>query len=127
LWKAAGFKNPDKFLHPPAIDPQTGQPQQPQPKPDPAVLAAQEQGKALVQQEAVKQQGADKRLPQEQMLEKYKVDQQEATKVKLALIQAAKDMLIASGQIAQADREMALKHNMAAIQQQANAIGALNG
>ncbi len=44
-----------------------------------------------------------------------------------ASIVVAKDMLIASGQIAQADREMALKHNMAAIQQQANAIGALNG
>lgn len=127
LWKAAGFKNPDKFLHPPQVDPQTGQPQQPQPKPDPVVMAAQEQGKALVQQEAVKQQGEDKRLPQEQMLEKYKIDEQEKTKRQLAMIEAATKMLIASGQIAQGDRKMALDHNINAIANQVSALGGLSG
>lgn len=45
--KAAGFKNPDKFLKPPQIDPQTGQAKMPPPPPNP-----------LVQAEEAKQQGA---------------------------------------------------------------------
>lgn len=47
ILKAAGYRNPDRFLKPPQIDPQTGQPKLPPPPPNP-----------LVEAEQVKQQGA---------------------------------------------------------------------
>ncbi len=46
IWKAAGYKNPQKFLKPPQKDPQTGQVQEPPPPPNP-----------IVQAEQIKQQG----------------------------------------------------------------------
>jgi hypothetical protein len=75
-----GYKNVDEFW----TDPSKQPPQQPQTPPE--VLAAQEAAKGLAQQESIKQQGMDNRLPQEL-----------ASKERIAQIQAGKDLLIASG------------------------------
>lgn len=41
MWKAAGWKNPDKFIKPPQTDPHTGKPMEPPPSPPPEVMVAQ--------------------------------------------------------------------------------------
>jgi hypothetical protein len=100
LATAAGFKNPDEFF----TAPQPGQ--QPPPQPAPEVLAAQETAKGLLQQEMVKQQGEAQRQPAE--IE---------GKRQVALINAGKDMLIASGQQA-----IDMQEAQAKIQHQAHAL-----
>lgn len=80
LANAAGFKNPEAFFAAPPDGPQ----QEPPPKPDPAVLAAQEQGKALIAAEQVKAQTA--------MQKHQTVD---ATEERKAVIAAEADLKIA--------------------------------
>jgi hypothetical protein len=75
-----GYKNSEEFW----TDPAKAPPEPPQPSPE--EKAAQVTAQGLIQQEQVKQQGADNRLPQE--LE---------SKRQIALINAGKDMLIAAG------------------------------
>ncbi len=41
FYKVAGYRNHEKFIHPPEMDPQTGQPKPPPQPPDPAVQVAQ--------------------------------------------------------------------------------------
>ena len=61
LWKAAGYKLPDKFVHPPATDPNTGQPIPPPQQPHPMVQAEQVKAQASMQMAQVKAQ-ADQQI-----------------------------------------------------------------
>jgi len=63
LWKAAGYKLPDKFVHPPATDPNTGQPIPPPQQPHPMVQAEQVKAQASMQMAQVKAQ-ADQQIEQ---------------------------------------------------------------
>jgi hypothetical protein len=56
MWKAAGYKNPDRFLKRPQIDPQTGQPAMPPPQEDPMVQAEKIKAQANTQIAQAKQQ-----------------------------------------------------------------------
>jgi hypothetical protein len=49
VWKAAGYRNPDRFIHQPPRDPQTGQPVSPPPQKDPHVQAAEVKAQADMQ------------------------------------------------------------------------------
>ena len=113
LWKSAGFKNPDKFIHPPQIDPQTGQPAVPPPKPDPVVLAAQEQSKGLVQKAQVDQQTAIQKAQIDAQATVHKINTDAETKLKETYIQEASKMLIAAADKQLEERRMALEHQQA--------------
>lgn len=100
-----GYKNVDEFWTDPSKQPP--QPQQPPPE----VLAAQENGKALVAQEQIKQQGESQRQPAD--LE---------NKRQIAVIQAGKDLLIASGAqaIDQKEAEAKVLHQAVALHSEHN-------
>lgn len=122
ILKAAGYKNPDKFIKPPPIDPQTGQPKMPPPKPDPAILAAQEQGKAVVAAEQVKAQSAEKRAMIDAEVSKYKIDKDATTEIqKQYLINSAK-LLIESQQGALEEQRLALDAQRQRMEQQMNGL-----
>jgi len=113
LWKAAGFKNPDKFLHPPQIDQQTGQPQQPPQKPDPMVMAAQEQSKGLAQKAQIDQQTAIQKAQIDAQATMHKINTDAETRLKETYIQEASKMLIAAADKQLEERRMALDHQQA--------------
>lgn len=132
--KAAGYKNPDKFLHPPQVDPQTGQPQQPPAKPDPAVMAAQEQSKGLVQAEQIKAQSAEKRAQIDAQVAMQKAQLEDARQRYEIMVNAAVKLLIASNDAHNTEQELALKakqqadqadlaHAMARVKAQTQALG----
>jgi hypothetical protein len=49
IWKAAGYKNPERFMKPPQTDPETGQPISPPPQKDPLVQAEEVKAQAQMQ------------------------------------------------------------------------------
>ncbi len=122
LWKAAGFKNPDKFIHPPAVDPQTGQPQQPQPKPDPAVLAAQEQGKAVVQAEQIKAQTAQQKIQSDERIAIHKIEKEATTDLQKQLLANQAKLLIESQHAAVDEARLRLDQQNTMMEQQAAAF-----
>lgn len=109
LWKAAGFKNPDKFLKPPeqepVLDPQ-GQPvmgedgkpktkaKAPQPSPPPEVLAAKEMAQGQIQTEQIKQQGAGKKAQLDAQVAMAKCAKEDETERYRILVDAAVKLLI---------------------------------
>jgi len=64
VWKAAGYRVPDRFIKPPPVDPQTGQPQTPPPPKDPLVQAEEVKAQASLQKAQMEQQAE---LPRAQM------------------------------------------------------------
>lgn len=66
IWKAAGYKNPDKFMHAPQTDPQTGRPTMPPPPKDPLVQAEEVKGQVSIQTAQMKAQ-TDGQLNQAKM------------------------------------------------------------
>ncbi len=63
LWKAAGYKLTDKFVHPPQIDPQTGQPKPPPQQPPYQVQVAQMKAQSDAQAAQLKAQ-SDQQIAQ---------------------------------------------------------------
>lgn len=94
LWKAAGFKNPDKFLKAPQIDPQTGQPKAPQPSPPPEVLAAKEMAQGQIQTEQIKSQASGQKAQLEAQVEMAKAAKADETERYRILVDAAVKLLI---------------------------------
>ena len=94
ILKAAGYKNPDKFIRPPTVDPQTGQPSTPPTKPDPAVMAAQEQGKALMQAEQIKATSAENRAQVDAAVKMQQAQIADGTERYRILVDAATKLLI---------------------------------
>lgn len=91
IWKAAGYRVPDRFIKPPQVDPETGQPQSPPPPKDPMVEAEEIKAQTAMQLEPMKLQAQtaieDKKtqnnMQQAQMeaemsarLEEYKINKQ---------------------------------------------------
>lgn len=122
--KAAGFKNPDKFIHPPPVGPD-GKPVMPQPKPDPAVIAAQEQGKAVVASEQIKAQAGLQKAQMDAEVAKYKIDKDYAAELQKQLLVNHAKLLIESQQGHLEEQRLALEAQKQAAEQQMAAIGAM--
>lgn len=97
ILKAAGFKNPDKFIHPPPMGPD-GKAVAPQPKPDPAVVAAQEQGKAVVASEQIRAQAGMQKAQLDAEVARYKIDKDYAAELQKQLLVNHAKLLIESQQ-----------------------------
>jgi hypothetical protein len=89
--KLTGYKSPDKFIHAPVTDPQTGQPKEPSPQPPPPVQVAQiqQQGKqaelqatmqADVQKFHAQQQSEAQRAAADAQLKREEMQMQAAAK-----------------------------------------------
>ncbi len=80
IWKEAGYKNPERFIHGPAIDPQTGQPQMPPPPPSPQEKVEQlrQQGAQQALQAQMQFDGQAKQM--DHGLEQQKIQMEAAAK-----------------------------------------------
>lgn len=123
LWKAAGFKNPDKFIHSPPVGPD-GKPIPPQPKPDPVVLAAQEQSKGLAQKAQIDGQTTLQKAQIDAAATMHKINMDAETKLKETYIEQASRMMIEAAKAQLEERKIALDAQERAAEAQ---MATLNG
>jgi hypothetical protein len=91
MFKAAGYRSPEKFLHPPKTDPQTGEPMMPPPPPNP-----------LVQVEQIKQQGRAQEVQFQAKVDAQREQMKAQLQAQIELAQGEKQRGIESAQM-QAD------------------------
>lgn len=82
IWKAAGYKNPDRFIKAPKVDPQTGEPQSPPPQKDPLVQAEEVKAQAGLQAKQMEMQGKQGEMQAKAQFEAQKLQQEAAFKEK---------------------------------------------
>ena len=121
LWKAAGFKNPDKFLHSPPVGPD-GQPIPPQAKPDPMVLAAQEQSKGLAQKAQIDGQTTLQKAQIDAAATMHKIDSDAKTRLQETYIEQASKMMIEAAKANIEERKVALDAQQQQAEQQLAAL-----
>jgi hypothetical protein len=73
IWKAAGYRNPDRFMHEPQTDPQTGQPTMPPPPKDPLVQAEEVKGQVAMQTAQMKAQADGQKFQAQAAIDEKKL------------------------------------------------------
>ncbi len=93
--KAAGFKNPDRFLKPPQPNPQTGQVEMPPPQPNPMVQAEQIKAQSAQQIKGMELQAQGQQGQQEAQMKAALEQQRMTNEIQAQNAQAEADMVLA--------------------------------